>query len=231
MADFQWTDLLPVASGLISYGITSNAADKASAAQQAAAQQGINAYSPYTQLGASSVEQVRNLLGLGGADAQQTAISGIQASPEFQSMLKQGESSILANAAATGGLRGGNTQAALAQFSPALLSNLINQKVGTYTGLANSGQNAAGSIANLYAQQGAARAGGATTQANALSGLLAGIGAYGAYQGWGDKISSGVSDWWDNLGTPSGYSDPDSSYWTNMDQGSATPDEINMLFD
>ena len=124
--DFQWTDLIPVASSLISYGIQSNAADKAAAAQNAAAQAGINRYLPYTQLGASSVAQIQNLMGLSGADAQQSAINALQASPEFQSMLKQGESSILANASATGGLRGGNTQAAMAQFSPTLLANLIN---------------------------------------------------------------------------------------------------------
>ena len=219
MADFQWTDLIPVASSLVSYGIQSNAADKAAAAQQAAAQQGINAYSPYTQLGASSVEQVRNLLGLGGTDAQQTAISGIQSSPEFQAMLKQGESSILANASATGGLRGGNTQAALAQYSPTLLSNLINQKIGTYTGLANSGQNAVGSVANLYGQKGSAQSGSDLASANALTSLLSNIGKYGSYQGWlGDSS------------TPSGYDNPDSSYWTDMPEGTATQDEINLLF-
>ncbi|WP_449405980.1 hypothetical protein [Massilia phosphatilytica] len=37
--------------------------------------------------------------------------------PRFQALQQQGNDAILANASATGGLRGGNVQGALGQFS------------------------------------------------------------------------------------------------------------------
>ena len=67
---------------------------------------------PYVDAGTSAVGQQRDILGLNGNDAQQSFINNLQSSPLFQSQVKQGEQSILANASATGGLRGGNTQSA-----------------------------------------------------------------------------------------------------------------------
>jgi hypothetical protein len=132
---------------------------------------------PFLSLGTDAVGGVRDLAGLGGAEAQQAAISGIQSSPAFTSLLQQGENSILANASATGGLRGGNTQGALAQFSPALLAQSINDQYSRLGGLVSLGQNSAagvgsaglqvgGNIANLLQQQGAATAGGQLARGN-----------------------------------------------------------------
>ncbi len=56
-----------------------------------------------------------------GMEAQQGAISGLEGSPIFQALARQGEDAILQNASATGGLRGGNVQGALGQFRPAAL--------------------------------------------------------------------------------------------------------------
>lgn len=86
-------------------------------------------------------------------------------------MTQQGENAILQQGSATGGLRGGNTQGALAQFRPQMLSNLINQQYGRLGGITQMGQaSAAGvgaagmqsgaQIADLLGQQGAAVAGG-----------------------------------------------------------------------
>jgi hypothetical protein len=108
------------------------------------------------------------MAGLLGPEAQQQAISGIQESPQFQAQIQAGESALLQNAAATGGLRGGNIQGALAQFRPALLGQAINQRFGQLGGLAQLGQaSAAGvgaqgagisqSIASLLGQQAAAQ--------------------------------------------------------------------------
>jgi hypothetical protein len=84
--------------------------------------------SPYVAAGETALTQQQALIGLGGEEAQQQAISAIEASPQFGAMVQQGEEAILQNAAATGGLRGGNTQAALAQFRPQVLSNLIESQ-------------------------------------------------------------------------------------------------------
>jgi hypothetical protein len=99
-------------------------------------------------------------------------------------MTQQGENAILQQGAATGGLRGGNVQGALAQFRPQALSSLINQQYGRLGGITQMGQaSAAGvgaagmqtgqSVAGLLGQQGSAVAGGilgagqANAQANA----------------------------------------------------------------
>jgi hypothetical protein len=158
------------------------AAEQASVTQANAAQAGIDqqkamfeafqkALAPYVAAGTGALGAQQNLIGLNGNDAQQSAISAIQASPQFTALQKQGEDAILANASATGGLRGGNVQGALAQFSPALLSQLIQQQLGSYGDLASMGGNAAAgvgnaglqtgsNVANLLQQQGAATAGG-----------------------------------------------------------------------
>ncbi len=126
---------------------------------------------PFVTAGTGALGAQQNLLGLNGNDAQQAAINGIQASPQFAALQQQGNNAILANASATGGLRGGNVQGALAQFSPALLSQLIQQQYSNLGGLTSLGQNSAAgvgnagmqtgsNISNLLQQQGAATAGG-----------------------------------------------------------------------
>lgn len=135
---------------------------------------------PYTQAGTGALTAQQNLLGLNGADEQQKAVGAIAGSPQMAALLQQGENAILQNASATGGLRGGNTQAALAQFRPQLLSQLIQQQysnLGGITsigqnaaaGVGNAGQNSSNQIINALGQQGAAQAGAAlaTGQANA----------------------------------------------------------------
>lgn len=123
-----------------------------------------------------SLDAQKDLLGLNGADAQGAAIQGIESSPYFSGLVKQGENAILQNASATGGLRGGNTQGALAQFRPQMLAAAIAdqyQRLGGITslgqnaaaGVGNAGQNAANANSALLGQVGAARAGGILGQA------------------------------------------------------------------
>ena len=179
------------AIGKVVGGITgaSAAADGASAAaktQAASAQAGIDeqrrqfdalrvAQQPFVNAGVGALGQQSALVGLNGADAQQAAIEALQRMPGFTSALQQGENSILQNASATGGLRGGNVQAALGQFSPALLASFINDQYTRLGGLTSLGQSAAAGVGNagiatgnnvaqLLQQQGAAKAGGQIAQ-------------------------------------------------------------------
>jgi hypothetical protein len=125
---------------------------------------------------------------LAGATAQQKAIQGIAQGPQMQALVQQGENAILQNASATGGLRGGNTQAALAQFRPQMLSQLLQQQFQNLGGISGLGQaSAAGqaaaaqqtgqSISGLLGQQGAAQAGNALAQGQAQANLYSGIGS------------------------------------------------------
>lgn len=107
---------------------------------------------PYVSAGLPALAGQQNLLGLNGNEAQQAAIDQIKNGSQFGELLKQGENSILQNASATGGLRGGNTQAALAQFSPQLLQSLIDKQFTNLGGLTSLGQNAAAMQGNAGMQ-------------------------------------------------------------------------------
>lgn len=76
-------------------------------------------------------------------DAQRNAISALEGGEQFGALTRQGEYALLANQAATGGLRGGNTQAALAQFRPQMLQALIDRQLANLGGIAANGQSAA----------------------------------------------------------------------------------------
>lgn len=103
---------------------------------------------PYTTAGTGALSQQQALLGLSGAGAQRSAISALEQSPQMQALTQQGENAILQNASATGGLRGGNIQAALAQFRPQILSSMIESQYSKLGGLTSIGQNAAAGVGN-----------------------------------------------------------------------------------
>lgn len=199
-----------VAAGAYSAKKSGDAAEDAADAQSAASDASIEEQrrqfdklvellSPYTKAGEGSLAAQQDLLGLNGADAQKAALSGIETSPYFQSTAQQGENAILQNASATGGLRGGNTQGALAQFRPQLLNQLVQQQYQNLGGLTalgqssaaqqgNAGMQSANNIGNNLQQRGAAQAGGIIGAQNAqnqflgqlsqLGGLAIGSGAF-----------------------------------------------------
>lgn len=174
----------------------SESSEKGVAEQRRQYDEMVKLLSPYVQAGTGALKGQQDILGLSGAEAQRAAISGIESSPYFQSTAKQGESAILQNASATGGLRGGNTQGALAQFRPQLLNQLVQQQYQNLGGLTSLGQNSAAqqgnagmqsasNIGNLLSQSGAAQAGGiigAQNAQNQMIGNLLQLGgaAYGA---------------------------------------------------
>ncbi len=193
-------------AGLASADAQRSSANKAAGAQQKSAEAGIaeqqrqfdslqKLLQHYSSAGLGALNAQQNLLGLNGNSAQQNAINGIQNSAQFQSMLQQGNNSILQNASATGGLRGGNTQAALSEFSPQLLNSMIQQQFANLGGITSLGQNAAagqgnagmqsaGNIAQLLQQSGAAQAGGFLAQGKAQQQMFNSIGqGLGAYYG------------------------------------------------
>lgn len=130
----------------------------------------------YQRAGTQALEQQAALAGLQGPEAQQAAVAALEASPQFQALARQGEEAILQQAAATGGLRGGNVQGALAQFRPAMLQQYIDQQYGRLGGL--SGQGLATTENLLSRGYGAATniAGFRQTQAANLANLISGAG-------------------------------------------------------
>jgi len=209
-----------VVGGVLSGNAQKKAAQQASDSQERMAQKSIDEQqrqfdslqkllAPYREAGNGALSQQQLLLGMGGADAQQKAIASIQNGPQFQALAQQGENAILQNASATGGLRGGNVQGALAQFRPNLLASLINDQYAKLGGLAASGQNAAAmqgsagmnmanQIGNQYGQLGAVQAGNALAQGKAsasnwqlLPQVVGGIYGAGGFGGAGAASSVG----------------------------------------
>lgn len=162
-------------------------ADMAAAEQRAAREEMRRLLEPYVNAGGPALQAQMGALGLLGDEAQQAFVSQQERSPIFQAFLRQGEDAMLQNASATGGLRGGNVQGALAQFRPAMLNQFLENQYAKLGGMTALGQNSAagvgasgiqvaGNIGNLLQQAGAARAGGALAQGNAWGGVLNNLG-------------------------------------------------------
>lgn len=191
-----------VVGGVMSSNAQTDAAETAANAQTQSSQLSIEEQrrqfdalqkllEPYVSAGTGSLTEQQKLLGIYGPSpesAQAEAINKLQSSPQFNAMFQQGENAILQNASATGGLRGGNTQAALAQFRPALLNQLINEQYTKLGGMTSLGQNAAAmqgnagmqsanNISNQLNQIGAAQAGNALAAGKANAQLWSGIGS------------------------------------------------------
>jgi len=179
-----------VVGGVITAYASKEAAETAAGAQVAGAELGISeqrsqfealqeGLKPYVEAGETALTAQQALIGLGGAEAQEAAIAQLQESPQFAETVRMGEEAILQRGAATGGLRGGNVQAALAQYRPQILSQMIESQYAKLGGLTNIGQasaaqtgaagmGAATNIAGLYGQQGAAIAGQSLAEAQAV---------------------------------------------------------------
>lgn len=152
---------------------------------------------PYTEAGTGALTAQQNLLGLNGNDAQSTAISGIQNGSNYQLLNQAGQNSVLQNAAATGGIRGGNVQSSLANYSSNLLNSLVQQQYSNLGGITSLGQNAAAGVGNagmsnasqvssLLQSQGSANAASALASGQANSQLYSSLGSsLGTYFGGG----------------------------------------------
>lgn len=119
----------------------------------------------FADIAPSALEQQQALAGLGGAEAQRAAIQQIEESPFFQEQLRMGEEALLQNAAATGGIRGGNLQSSLAQFRPSLLSQAISDQYTRLGGLTRLGVGATQNLATI----GQASATGQAAQGQAMA--------------------------------------------------------------
>lgn len=197
-------------SSLLSGIFGSKGAKKAAQAQAQAFQQAIGEQRrqfdtsradnmPFMQGGYQGLDGFLDLVGLNGVDVQGAAIERLKGSPGFTSRYDTGVDTILQNASATGGLRGGNTQGSLAQFGSSLLDDVIRQQLGNFSGLIQTGsgtamnlgqlgQQNANAISELLSSQGKANATGIAGQYgawnNAFNGAQRGLQDYGMRK-WG----------------------------------------------
>lgn len=228
-----------VVGGLTGANAQAKAAGKAANTESAAAQSGINQQiqslndiralqSPFLQAGTNAIpsyqnaisgyggvlDNLNNLTGANGNAAQQTAINGLTSNPLYTSSMNLGQQAILANASATGGLRGGNTIASLGYLPNQVLSNVMQQQIGnlgsslqgsaglaglygnlvglgsnTANTLSNAEYNTGSSIANLAVGRGTAQAGANLAQGNATASGLNSLGSlFGGAAGIGNLL-------------------------------------------
>jgi hypothetical protein len=123
--------------------------------------------SPYVAAGGPALAAQMDYLGLGknGAAGQAAFINQQKNNPIFQGLLEQGADTILANASATGGLRGGDVQSALGSYSSQLLNQFVTDQYNRLGGFTQMGQNSAAGIGTA-----------GMTSASQISQLLGGIG-------------------------------------------------------
>lgn len=183
-----------IGGGVLAANGAKSAANTAAAAQTQAAQMGIDEQRrqydttrsdllPWMTQGQNAANAQGALLGLSGPEAQQAAITAQQNSPLYQSLFANGQNTLLQNASATGGLRGGNTQGALANFGRDTLAQVIEAQLTRLGGVSEQGQsaaaqtgalgaNSANAIATLLGQQGSAAAGAATAAGGANAAMI-----------------------------------------------------------
>lgn len=198
------TGLVVGGTAVAGSALQSRAADKAGDAQVAAANMGINAQerayaetrmllAPYVDAGPEALQAMRTQIGLAGAGPQQEAIDRIAGGPLLQQLTQQGEQALLQQASATGGLRGGNIQGALAQFRPRMLQAALDQQYARLGGLASVGQQSAvgqgsaglqtgANTANLLGQIGSAQAGESIGRAAPYANLLQAPAQFAGFQ-------------------------------------------------
>jgi hypothetical protein len=157
-----------VVGGVASSAMSASAAGSAADAQSQAAANNLalatkqydtmqQQISPYLAAGQTGMTGYENLLGANGTDAQNGAIGQIKNGAQYQGDMQTANQNILANASATGGLRGSNTSNTLANTSISTLNGLITNQLAGYGSLMNNGLNAiSGSQAASNAFQGAA---------------------------------------------------------------------------
>lgn len=185
-----------VVGGIASSAMSASAAGDAADAQSQAAANNLQLaqkqydtmqgqISPYLAAGQTGMTGYEDLLGANGADAQGAQINQIKSGAQYQGNMQTANENILANASATGGLRGSNVSNTLANTSIGTLNGLITQRLAGYNQLMGNGLNAiSGSQAASNSLQAGStnannqQANAATSYAGSLSNSVnSGIGA------------------------------------------------------
>ena len=179
---------------------------------------------PFVQAGHGAIRQQGDIAGANGYDAQRAAIAGIENSPFFQDQIAQGEMAMLQNASATGGLRGGNTQAALARFRPAMLASAVSDQYNRLGGLSTIGQNSAVGagtasmqsasqqaqmISAMQQQNNLATRAGMSANNQMVNSVAGGLGMWAGLGGNSSSGGSGNTSWVSGGGNYEQYAQPD----------------------
>lgn len=122
-------------------------------------QNAVNALSGYNQGGAEAQQRMAALSGALGPEAQSAAMANFQDSPGQKYLREQTERGVLRNAAAVGGLGGGNVLKALQSNAAGLAAQDFQNQFNRLGNVADRGFSSAGRTADLYSSLGGRQAG------------------------------------------------------------------------
>jgi len=186
---FRWTAAAIVAASYISSRSSSRAAEGAANTQSEASDRAIDEqrrqfdvtneqFRPYREAGTSALTQQEALTGTAGPKAQQAYFDNFIESPGQQFIRKRQQRALLQNAAAIGGIGGGNVRTDLQEQAAGFAQQDIGNQFNRLASISGTGQtatqntaqfgaNTTNNISNLLQQQGQARASGILGQAQA----------------------------------------------------------------
>lgn len=133
---------------------------------------------PYAQTGQQAFNVQAALSGAMGPEAQAQAYADFQASPGQQWLQEQGERAITRNAAAIGGLGGGNVRQELQRQAMGMAAQDFGNYYNRLSGLGQTGMNTAGALGQSDIQAGRDLSGVATGTAGSVANLLGGQAGY-----------------------------------------------------
>lgn len=150
------------------------------------------AFSPYTQAGATAMGQYGNAIGLNGADKQSQFYQNFQTDPGFQASQNYAQRGLENSNAIAGRGYGGNVIAGLGDYLQKNMLGAYNTRLSQIGGVVDTGRSAVSSLAGIGQQnataQGANLANAGYYQgaglANAGNALNSGINNYGQQQAY-----------------------------------------------
>jgi hypothetical protein len=113
---------------------------------------------PYSQAGQAASTEQQALLGLSGAEAQESAMGRFTESPAQAWLKRKAQKELLRGASQIGGLGGGNVRTALQEQGTMLAQQDYDRQLERLAAVSGRGQQAAGTIGQLapsYVQTGA----------------------------------------------------------------------------
>lgn len=117
-------------------------------------QKGVDLFSDYSDSGKNALALLGAYSGAQGNEKQQAAFDNFTKSPGQQYLVDQGNKNTLQNAAAIGGLGGGNVRQELMKQGQGYAQQDFSNQYNRLAQLAGQGLNAAGSQAGLYGSMG-----------------------------------------------------------------------------
>lgn len=117
-------------------------------------QQGIQGLQQFQGAGQQAQQRLAALTGASGVDAQRQAFADFTASPGQEFLQREGQNAIINQAAATGGLGGGNVQRELTRFGQGLAQQDLQNQISNLGDVTGQGLQAAGQAGQLFGQAG-----------------------------------------------------------------------------